>query len=417
MARHPGRRCRARPSPASRARRSAASADGAAGDPDRDRGAEPRESLGHGADGGNAPDLAVQRGDNRSDRESRDRRGAGSSSRSSGEERQRHQPGEGERADDDPPALVARRAVGRPAGRRRASRRRIRRGRCRRAHGCPLPPRRRGRRSRPRRSRGRARGRAARSCARRPRRGRRAGSCAGPRPGRRRGPAGSGRRRTSRPRRVTAAPTTAADGVDHCQDGDEQRPTDEDQLLQRGVERVRRLGAVAAGHRGPDRAKHRRDRGHRQAGGGRRDGDGGDRGTDLTENGDEAEQPRVEHHPPPQHGPGAPPIDLPAPVGRADRDGDRVGGRDETGLAVTRAGPSDEQHERQSAAIPNGSRATMLQASSEAAYRVGEELAVARDAPRLRRVVATLRRAARRRGRGPRRIEDLLAAMVSQSRR
>ena len=173
------------------------------------------------------------------------------------------------------------------------------------------------------------------------------------------------------------------DGTDHGQDRDEERAADEDQLLQRGVERIRRPGAVAAGDRRPDRAKHRRDRRHRQPGGSSRNGDGGDRGTDLTENGDEAEEPREEHHPPPQDEPGATAIDLPATVGCADRDGDRVGGRDETGLAVARAGPPDEQHERERR-HPDGQTGDDAPGEQRGGVRVGEERAVARDATRLR---------------------------------
>ncbi len=53
-----------------------AAAEAATGDTARDRRAEPRERLGHGAGGGNAADLAVDRGNDRGDREARRRTAA-----------------------------------------------------------------------------------------------------------------------------------------------------------------------------------------------------------------------------------------------------------------------------------------------------------------------------------------------------
>ena len=175
------------------------------------------------------------------------------------------------------------------------------------------------------------------------------------------------------------------DRVDRGEDGDEQRAADEDHLLERCVEGVRRAGAVHTRDDGPDRAQHGRDRRHRQPGGGSGDGDRGDRRLDLTEHRDEAEKRREQDHPAPEHEPRAAPVDLAAPVRGSDRDCDPVGGSDETRRSVARPRSAHEQHERQRR---HALRQPGDDAPGEQRCRVlmGEELAVARDPPRLGRV-------------------------------
>ena len=82
-------------------------------------------------------------------------------------------------------------------------------------------------------------------------------------------------------------------------------------------------------------------------------------------------------------------VDLAAAVRRADRDGDPVGGGDEPGLAVARSLSAHEQDERQ-AGHPVGSRATMLQARSDAAYWLAKSSRY-RATPRASGAASTLR--------------------------
>ena len=63
----------------------------------------------------------------------------------------------------------------------------------------------------------------------------------------------------------------------------------------------------------------------------------------------------------------AAPIDLTAAVGRADGDGERVGGGDETRLAVPGARRRGRAARARGAVIPIGRRAMMLQPSSAVA--------------------------------------------------
>ena len=228
--------------------------------------AEPRERLCDRAGRGNAADLAVERRDDRSDRET----GAEHQQRHRpdrrGEERQRHQPGEDERADDDAPALVPRGPQARPAS----------------------PP-----TSEPAEKPASAIPASARLPCVSAKAGTAISTAPKPRPSQMQRSAivrtpiaesapsrelcrssagtasrtGGMREKTNVPTAArTAAPTTGATGIDDREHGDEERAADEDHLLQRGVERVRGARAVLSRNGRPDRAEHRRDGRQRQPG-------------------------------------------------------------------------------------------------------------------------------------------------------
>ena len=186
--------------------------EAASGDADRDRGAEPRERLRHRPGDGDPADLAVERCDDRSDRQARAEEKQRHRADRARSEWQRHQAREAERADDDPPPLVARGSQARQETPDERSRREP--GERDAGEGAVALSLREGGDGDldAIRSRDRARRTAERSSARRRRRGPRAGSCACPPPG----PAartGGIRENAYVPSAAsTAAPATAATG-------------------------------------------------------------------------------------------------------------------------------------------------------------------------------------------------------------
>ena len=112
--------------------------------------------------------------------------------------------------------------------------------------------------------------------------------------------------------------------------------------------------------------------------------DRGERRVDRSEDRHDPEEGREQHHASPQHEPRATAIDLTATVRGADRDRDPVGRRDEPRLGVAGAATADEEHERERR-HPDRQPRDDAPDEQRRGVVVGEELAVAGDAPRLLR--------------------------------
>ncbi len=137
-------------------------------------------------------------------------------------------------------------------------------------------------------------------------------------------------------------PRGRADGGER---GREQRPADEEHLLERGLERVGGRAQLVGGETWPDDAHRRRERRQREPG---ERGDNGDEDETRVEHRERDDAPgeeRVGDRANAKHGCRAEPVDLTARHRRARADRDRVEGHDDTGGAVAPSLAPDEEQE------------------------------------------------------------------------